>query len=307
MPRPKMALRAFQANPSIGGFGGESQLHDDGNQILSARGAIGNGSLDQTNNGNGFGVGSGDAFAQIVKELVDNAVDACTDIGSNATTTTTTKKYNDEEEKKIIKRVRVDITVATVQIKLNANANANDNDTDQIHSNTTDDEDNYTKTMECLRVVISDNGCGMENIDDCVTAFRSNKIGPAKQNKNNHIGGDDEGKKKSVKSSKSHAKKKKQGGKKQTKDTNNENYTSGRYGVGLTLCLLHAQRLVPGCGVYITSATASATEWTRSIYEPDTEADDIVCQKTEHLPKVVDDECGTTISLYVPVSTCVYA
>ena len=57
-----MALRAFHDNPCIGGFGGESTVLNrspesgDGDEELSK---------------------SGDAFCQIIKELVDNAVDAC--------------------------------------------------------------------------------------------------------------------------------------------------------------------------------------------------------------------------------------
>ena len=55
-----MALRTFRHNPSLGGFGGESST------------AIGGG-VDGTTNK----AVDADAFAQIIKELVDNAVDAC--------------------------------------------------------------------------------------------------------------------------------------------------------------------------------------------------------------------------------------
>ena len=52
-----MALRAFHANPSLGGFGGESSGPLRVNSQATEQDC--------------------DAFAQIVKELVDNAVDAC--------------------------------------------------------------------------------------------------------------------------------------------------------------------------------------------------------------------------------------
>ena len=59
-------LRSFANNPSLGGFGGEnvssSPVCTEKNNNDSKVGQ--------------FGEGSCDAFAQILKELVDNAVDA---------------------------------------------------------------------------------------------------------------------------------------------------------------------------------------------------------------------------------------
>jgi hypothetical protein len=81
----------------------------------------------------------------------------------------------------------------------------------------------------------------------------------------------------------------------------NDGYTSGRYGVGLTLCLLHAQRLVPGTGACVTSATAKCSTWVRATYEPDADGDVIVCRRKERFAKM-HGESGTTISLMVPVS-----
>ena len=78
--------------------------------------------------------------------------------------------------------------------------------------------------------------------------------------------------------------------------------TSGRYGIGLTLCLLHAQRLVPGTGACVTSATSSDIEWTRGTYEPDADADVVVCKRRERFSKNDVGESGTTVSLLVPVS-----
>lgn len=291
-----MALRAFQSNPSVGGFGGEnesriaaSQSRIGGRQRNASGDAASRRSQDDfdtaTNNDGDINVGSCGAFAQIVKELVDNAVDACASKSNDA-----------DQEKKPMKRVRVHITSATVPVGRHI---TNEEDNTENSENT---------TMDCLRVEICDNGCGMENIDDCVTAFRSNKNGTARQTNGNDNGQQAGEKSKSVESSTQSKATKKKGGKKQTSSQNqpsstiNEDYTSGRYGVGLTLCLLHAQRLVPGTGASITSATASAQEWTRAVYEADIDADNIVCKKKEQFPKEVEDECGTTISLYVPVS-----
>ena len=246
-------LRSFANNPSLGGFGGESQLATQLSQTIGIRQENDNekstnNNINDNNNTQGE-VGSCDAFVQILKELVDNAVDAC--VSPNEKTT-----IKGDKDNTTMKRVRVKITSESVPVA--------------------------SKMMNCLRLEVSDNGCGMEDIDKCVSAFSSNK--------------------------------------QQTKDTSNdvqnistqpssnnngntENYTSGRYGVGLTLCILHAQRLVPGTGASITSATASSDQWTRAVYEPDTSADSIVCKKREQFPKHSENESGTTISLLVPVST----
>ena len=295
-----MALRAFQSNPSVGGFGGENESRIAASQSTRIGGRQRNASGDAasrraqgdfdtaTNNDGDINVGGCGAFAQIVKELVDNAVDACASPSNDSDA----NAADADQEKKSMKRVRVHITSATVPV-----VRHEEEDTENSSVENT--------TMDCLRVEICDNGCGMENIDDCVTAFRSNKNGTARQTNGNDNG--QQAGEKSVESSTQSKATKKKGGKKQTSSQNqppsdnNENYTSGRYG-GLTLCLLHAQRLVPGTGASITSATASAKEWTRAVYEADIDADNIVCKKKEQFPKEVEDECGTTISLYVPVS-----
>ena len=239
-------LRSFANNPSLGGFGGESQIATQLSQTVGMRQDDDNieKSTDNTNDNNtqDGAVGSCDAFVQILKELVDNAVDACV--------------YPNDKDNDT-KRVRVKVTSESVPV--------------------------FSKMMNCLRLEVSDNGCGMEDIDKCVSAFSSNKqqtndtsndnvdISTKKQSSSNNNG-------------------------------NTENYTSGRYGVGLTLCILHAQRLVSGTGASITSATVSSDQWTRAVYEPDTNADSIVCKKREQFPKHNKNECGTTISLLVPVS-----
>ena len=184
-PPRSMALRAFHCNPCLGGFGGESS------GAWSDR--------DQS-----------DAFAQIVKELVDNAVDACS-----------AAKHNGGDKK------RVRVTLA----------------------------EDVSSSNACL-LTVSDNGCGMSNIQACVDAFSSTK----------------------------------------TKQT------AGRYGIGLTLCLLHAQRLVPGSKATITSGAKRSKQFVRASFLVDTDKDKIKCVQEEKLPKTVKGESGTTVSLVLPVS-----
>ena len=275
-----MALRAFISNPSIGGFGGESAAGIGGQQDKTGRAdfATRNNTArtlfndDTTENIVEESENSCDAFAAIVKELVDNAVDACACAPADKAEM---KNDNDMNAERSIKRVRVIITAANVPVISNGNGGS--------------------KTMRCLRVEVCDNGCGMEDIDCCVSVFSSSKNAAMKKNIDSQ-------------ESQNRGKKRKSKGKikpmyEQTSLPSpiNEKYTSGRYGVGLTLCLLHSQRLVPGTGACITSAVASADEWIRATYEPDTDADNIVCKKKERFPKLVG-ESGTTISLFVPVS-----
>lgn len=188
-----MALRAFRSNPGLGGFGGESSDAAEAEQDC-------------------------DAFAQILKELVDNAVDACS--------STSNSEPNTDP-----KRVRV--TIEKFEEK--------------------------EGDKDLLEVTVTDNGSGMENIEDCVEAFRTTK-------------GRDEGR------------------------------TAGRYGIGLTLCLLHAQRLVPNHYATITSATATQEHFTKASYVVDTERDKVKRVKRETFPKLSPEESGTAVKLLVPVS-----
>ena len=198
-----MALRAFHSNPSLGGFGGENDApmpddwDSDDDDDNSHDDADDDGQLPS----------SSDAFAQIVKELVDNAVDACLMVNANVSTG----------------KVRVSIVDGP-------------------------NEDTF-------RVTVQDNGCGMKSITDCVGAFSSNKT----------------------------------------------TQTAGRYGIGLTLCLVHAQRLVPGSTTTIVSATKEAGVFLEAEFVVDTEQDIIRCVNRRHHDKSTRDESGTTVSLLLPV------
>ena len=250
-----MALRAFKYNPSLGGFGAESS---------------------HTSLGRGI---NGDAFPQIVKELVDNAVDACSSsMCPSRYYKTGFRDKQQGESSGVYKRVRVKIEAEEfTTVPINGG-------------------DKESKAMDCLRITVSDNGVGMEDIDACVMVFSSNKNGA-----NGGEAGDGSVKPKSGKKGvKSKSKKK------QTKSKDNQTigdgYTSGRYGLGLTLCLLHAQHLVPGSVTCITSTTAKSTHWTRSTYQVDMEADNVRRKKREEIAKETNGECGTIVSLLVPVS-----
>jgi HSP90 family molecular chaperone len=119
-----MALRAFYMNPALGGFGGEST------EVALNKWE----GIDPT-----F---SGDAMVQIVKELVENAIDACR-VGSK-------------------RRVRLLID------RYEAASNESNAASTKI--------DNESTADELLRITVVDNGCGMESIQDCVASFHSSKV-----------------------------------------------------------------------------------------------------------------------------------
>jgi signal transduction histidine kinase len=114
-----MALRTFRHNPSLGGFGGES---------LSL--------LEQESGASEESIHS-DAFAQILKELADNAVDAC---------------RLDRSPKG--KRAQKQMSMRRVRIQIDAETN---------------------EGKDVLLVKVSDNGCGMKDIQACVDAFQTSK------------------------------------------------------------------------------------------------------------------------------------
>lgn len=304
-----MALRAFQSNPAIGGFGGEggSQLDyiAQDNKDRTAKKATSqiteqstsadpcNAKHQQHQQQPHLGSESCDAFAQIVKELVDNAVDACAKNNDNVIIG---KENEHPSSSKPVTSKRVRVEIKPTQISIDNN-DENDNDGDG------------TTTMECLRVKVSDNGCGMEDIDACVSAFRSTKNGvDADEQKCSFTQPrHDKQKNSGAEKSKNKSKKKKNSGstannKHASLSSSSSSYTSGRYGVGLTLCLLHAQRLVPNSVTLIITSTKFSDYWTIRRYRADTEKDEIVCLKEERLPKIDKEECGTIVEVLVPVS-----
>lgn len=216
-----MALRTFHANPYLGGFGGESSS-----------------SLRRKNHPGASSSSSSvveetdcDAFAQILKELVDNAADACHQCESTEA-----------------RRIKVVIERT--------------NEAHQDH-----DDDDYVQGNHVLRVQVIDNGCGMKDIQECVNAFRTS-----------NASSNQEGNEQAV----------------------NQN-TAGRYGIGLTLCLLHSQRLVPDSCASITSATCDAEHYVRASYVVDKDQDSVTCVQQELRPKSRPNESGTTVSVLLPV------
>lgn len=232
-----MALRAFHANPSIGGFGGENSTPNLLRQNSHASSALNRDAHSAQH--------AGDAFCQIVKELVDNAVDAINSSLKN-------DEHNQQKDGK--KRIQVEILPYA-----NTNGNANDGSVADVSS------------PELLQVTVLDNGCGMENIQDCVNAFQSSKGGSQPNNA----------------------------------PLDAHTNTSGRYGIGLTLCMLHAQRLVPHSYTCITSTKKGWEHRARAFFVVDHEGDRVVCEKEEQIPKLGSFESsGTCVSLLIPVSIC---
>ena len=95
-------------------------------------------------------------------------------------------------------------------------------------------------TEPVLKVTVSDNGCGMKDIEACVTAFSSSKQGSTRRGPDSS----------STNPSQTSQKEKSHDSiSLSTHSTENmesiesgsqlESQTTGRYGIGLTLCLLH--------------------------------------------------------------------
>ena len=327
-----MALRAFQNNPSIGGFGSESggliiqevkgnrescfatNRIDNNDQVHKknlGKASKHQNTLKTSSNRTAFQKSSnqksgGDAFAQILKELVDNAVDACragsSDGGIYPNQQNVRKSKEQILHNKSLKRVRVSIE----KVVNSADSNRKSNNSHQFD----DDDDNL------LRVTVSDNGCGMIDIEKCVSAFSSSKAGGGGGLGMEHGVAPQSEKTNSKQQQLPHSKNK--DNKNQTRSNtfnnntnsknnsdryNSQSATAGRYGIGLTLCLLHAQRLVPNSCTSITSSTVSQKSWTIAKFVVDAERDTVVCVEKKMREKKKDmNESGTAVSLLVPVS-----
>jgi hypothetical protein len=251
-----MALRTFRSNPALGGFGGESSaplVNRTGNAAIR--------------------VVDCDAFAQIIKELVDNAVDACS-VNTNG---------NDNNKKK---RVRVSIERFEPEKEKDDDKDETENGTGKQRA--ARNQASLTGKQEILRVTVLDNGCGMNDIQASVDAFHTSKAHAARaiRSKNQDNGSDDDD----------------DDNNKGASTAKGEGRTAGRYGIGLTLCLLHAQRLVPNSCATIQSATADAAHYDFVTCVVDTEGDSVRCIRRQQLPKSFADESGTAVSVLVPVS-----
>lgn len=275
----KMALRTFHFNPDLGGFGGESTDSDPSKAATP------------------------DAFCQIVKELVDNAIDACRQVPQKISKTQNVTP--DHKTKDNGRRVRVVIE------RFQDTKNSKRNCMDQVFASNdkrSEDAEDLSESREIYRVTVSDNGCGMKDIQRCVDAFQTNKaheslIAPSK------IVLEDE----PIKNKKGKSTKRKRRNKVDSKvatasiDTT-EKQTGGRYGIGLTLCLLHAQRLVPNSCASIRSATSEDGHWKTVVCIVDMARDSVRCIFEDNLDsrsvdtKSFESESGTSISVLVPVS-----
>ena len=275
-----MALWAFHNNPGIGGFGESNPILFGGTKIntnkkrnttrekkkrssepshsTSCKDRGGNRITDSSYSGsnnknavgttsNEYSIGQGDLICQIVKELVDNAVDACRSPISESDNT-----QNQNRRRRLSKRIRVDIRPF-------------------IEKEGFDDESTGSCRDGALQLTVTDTGCGMENIQSCVNAFQSSK-GRNRLSRNSD-------------------------------DETVDGILSGRYGIGLTLCLLHAQRSVPNSRACISSATPKSEHLTRAFFEVDKQEDLVKCVQEEVVNfSTTLAESGTCVSLLIPVS-----
>eukprot|EP00536_Pseudo-nitzschia_multiseries_P003061 jgi/Psemu1/63970/estExt_Genemark1.C_430077 len=263
-----MALRAFHDNPGIGGFGengtpvlllrdrNHSSTHQR-SQHRSTPGASNDGIAanhhDSSDRERSKG-GDGDLLCQIVKELVDNAVDACRKATSRNGNEPAREPRDPPGENgtRNRKRVRVDIRPTM---------------------------ENGHPIEDLLQVTVTDNGCGMENIQRCVSAFHSSKGGSATNGKGN------ESKNSSSKSKRrSNGIATSQSGGASNDPDPSHNHTSGRYGMGLTLCLLHGQRCVPNSRACISSATPTSKHRKRAFFQVNRAGDSVDCVREEVPP-----------------------
>jgi hypothetical protein len=239
-------LRTFCSNPGLGGFGNESTIQ---------------------NNSNSHSVVTPDAFCQIIKELVDNAIDACT-AGMVTAKNSSCDKMKSSTKLANSKR-SVDSGVAAVTTAKRVRVVI------ERYMEWKDSSEHSDHDKELLKVTVSDNGCGMNDIQKCVGAFNTSKAGFDKETNAKHETSD--------------------------RIQQNEHQTAGRYGIGLTLCLLHAQRLVPDACASIQSAITTDSEWTVVSVVVDTASDTVRCFPRKSLPKSTPTESGTAVSILVPV------
>jgi hypothetical protein len=155
-----MALRAFYLNPALGGFGGESTeiaLHAWSSSIATT-------AADRSELLNSHG---GDALAQIVKELVENAMDACRAASHSPT------QHQQQQPKR---RVRVLIDPYVPETESMTTTSTHDDAThDGSSSPPTTSPATSSNSQELLRITVMDNGCGMGNVQESVASFHSSK------------------------------------------------------------------------------------------------------------------------------------
>lgn len=208
-----------------------------------------------------------DAMCQIVKELVDNAIDACRHHAACEARDSSIKTRREHKDaQRPSKRIRVEIR------PYHQHHNQDGTNNDENKSCPSDDDQQWHEKHRqyLMEIQVTDNGCGMKNIQGCVNAFQSTK----------GRDGDEDN----------------------ADGTKMEKTTSGRYGVGLTLALLHSQRLVhqPLCNT-VVSTTANETTRTKAHFKVDTKRDTVICTKKEQIEKQDPAESGTSVRVFVPV------
>ena len=272
-----MALRTFRSNPALGGFGSCGGEGTTSRSELTKTASLKSPLV--TPNTTTDHSSLGDVFCQTLKELIDNAVDACAVAEAEASEAKENDSDNDSENDKkrpTPKRVRVTLQPSAAPGQ-------------QIDDTTTS-----TDVPSLLKITVIDNGCGMENIQRCVDPFGSTKQQASNDHQNQPQSQPSRSKKTKKKSDKTTA---------TLEDKTTLPATAGRYGMGLTLCMLHAQRLVTKSSASIRSATTSQSSFCHVVCVVDTERDSIQCVRPQYLPKQFAQESGTSIQLLVPVRT----
>ena len=302
-----MALRAFHCNPSLGGFGNETEtnhpnlnLNPHSNRKSSSKTSSG-GSNSNSSPLYPKASESGDAFAQIVKELVDNAVDACS-TSYDKDSAAYTSRMNRSASKSSSASATASATASAsaskcppppplkrVRVSLERVKSKNSNEEENMEQL----QQAQQQRRDLLRLTISDTGCGMQDIEKYVSAFSSSKIhddDDPQKNPKTKTNADGNGNGNAGADSDSLLSK------------NLSKETAGRYGVGLTLCLIHAQRLVPNTCAIIKSTIEGSSSWTVAKFVVDTHRDCVVCVEKKILRKGDNSMSGTGISLMLPVS-----
>jgi Histidine kinase-, DNA gyrase B-, and HSP90-like ATPase len=256
-------FRTFRSNPALGGFGSESTASSDLHDASTTP----------------------DAFCQIIKELVDNAIDACTISSTESAHSTASNIYRSKSSKGKCNNARTQ-SIGSKRVRV-----VIEKFNDSRMPQDSNENDKSSHAREILRVTVSDNGCGMHDIQACVGAFHSSKAYNSTTK---------------TTATKTTKLQEKNGTKSRAVDrasdaASPQPQTAGRYGIGLTLCLLHAQRLVPDSCASIQSAVETDKEWTAVTAVVDTASDTVRCFPRKSNAKTNENESGTAISVLVPV------
>jgi len=187
------------------------------------------------------------------------------------------------DEKIKLKRVRVTINRIEDDVKTTGNDDGFSGD---------GEGSSHPATRDILRITASDNGIGMQNIKQSVSAFCTSKPGVAADNESSKLLKDQQCNSPSTKKSSN-----------STQSDSNIAHTEGRYGIGINLCLLHDQRLLSNTCALFTSTVSYISIWMRARSVVDMDKDRSICIKKESVEKSKrnkEEESGTAVSPLLP-------